>query len=531
MLPSRRHVLATSAALLGACAMPDAASAAPERTPPWVELASGKARGSWSGPHSGVPVRQFLGVPYGADTRATRFLPPKPAQPWGGVRDASAYGPASPQGSGSEPQSEDCLVLNVWAPEHRPGAKRPVLVYIHGGGYTTGSGASPLTHGARLAARGDVVVITLNHRLNLFGHLHLAAPAGDAYAASGNAGLLDLVLALQWVRDNAAAFGGNANNVTLFGQSGGGAKIACLMAMPAAHGLFHRVWTMSGQQVTLQGPRGATMRARAAMEHLGATLDQLRDLPADKLLAALNARDPSIANTRIYWGPVLDDVTMSAHPFWPQAPALSRDIPMVMGNSREETGSLIARGDATIFDLTWETLPPRLERDLVSDVDVHNTIRLYRTLYPDLPPAQVFLRATSAGRSWRAQVIEAEARARQGAPTFVYQLDYPSRSEGGRYGAYHMLDIPLVFTNTHEATADTGDDAPARALSETMSDALLRFARMGDPNGGALPAWPHYDLAQRHTMMFDKTTRVQSDPRGEERRFFGRTPYIQPGTY
>ena len=257
MLPSRRHVLATSAALLGACAMPDAASAAPERKPPLVELASGKARGSWSGPHSGVPVRQFLGVPYGADTRATRFLPPKPAQPWGGVRDASAYGPASPQGSGSEPQSEDCLVLIVWAPEHRPGAKRPVLVYIHGGGYTTGSGASPLTHGARLAARGDVVVITLNHRLNLFGHLHLAAPAGDAYAASGNAGLLDLVLALQWVRDNAAAFGGNANNVTLFGQSGGGAKIACLMAMPAAHGLFHRVWTMSGQQVTLQGPRGA----------------------------------------------------------------------------------------------------------------------------------------------------------------------------------------------------------------------------------------------------------------------------------
>ena len=531
MFPSRRLVLATSAALLGSCAIPGAASASPEQAPPLVELTTGKARGSWSDPQHGVPVRQFLGIHYGADTRLTRFLPPKPVLPGSGVRDATAFGPASPQGAASESQSEDCLVLNVWAPEQRANAKHPVLVYIHGGGYTTGSGSSPLTHGARLAARGDSVVVTLNHRLNLFGHFHLGVIAGREYAASGNSGLLDLVLALEWVRDNAAAFGGDAGNVTLFGQSGGGAKIACLMAMPSARGLFHRVWTMSGQQVTVQGPRGATARARAAMERLGAGLDQLRTLPADMLLAALNTPDPSIANTRVYWGPVLDDVTMSAHPFWPDAPALSRGIPMVMGNTREETGSLIARGDPAIFDLGWDTLPARLERDLVSDVDVHNAIRLYRRLYPDLSPAQVFLRATSAGRSWRAQLMEAEARARQGAPTWVYQLDYPSRSEAGRYGAYHMLDIPLVFNNTHQATADTGDDAAARTMSATMSDALLRFARTGDPNGPALPAWPHYDLETRKTMMFDADTRVESDPRGEERRFFGRTPYIQPGTY
>ncbi|MBC8794212.1 MAG: hypothetical protein C6Y20_21695, partial [Tagaea sp. CACIAM 22H2] len=200
-----------------------------------------------------------------------------------------------PQGAGDAGQSEDCLVLNVWAPEHRAAAKRPVLVYIHGGGYTSGAGDSPLTHGARLAARGDVVVITLNHRLNLFGHLHLASIAGADYAASGNAGLLDLVLALEWVRDNAAVFGGDPGNVTLFGQSGGGAKIACLMAMPSAKGLFHRVWTMSGQQVTVQGPRAATARARAAMEQADLSLDQLLAAPADKLLAALNARDPTIA--------------------------------------------------------------------------------------------------------------------------------------------------------------------------------------------------------------------------------------------
>ncbi len=529
MTPTRRTLLISSAALLTGCAT-QPASAAPT-PPPQTTLTTGRIRGRWTSARTGQPVREFLGIPYGADTAPRRFLPPLPAETWTGIRDATAFGPAAPQGSGDPAQSEDCLVLNVWAPEHRANARRPVLVYIHGGGYTSGSGASPLTHGANLAARGDAVVITLNHRLNLFGHLHLAALAGSDYAASGNAGLADLVLALQWVRDNAATFGGDPGCVTLFGQSGGGAKIACLMAMPTARGLFHRVWTMSGQQVTAQGPRSATARARAVMDHLGASLDQLRTLPTEKLLTALAAKDPTIAGSRVYCGPVLDEVTLPTHPFWPEAPALSRDIPMVMGNTREETGSLIVMNDPTIFDLTWETLPARLERDMVSDVDVHAAIALYRKLYPQLPPAQVFLRATSAGRSWRAQVIEAEARARQGAPTFVYQLDYPSRRDSGRYGAYHMLDIPLVFTNTHEPSADTGDDAVARAMSATMSDALLRFARTGDPNGGALTPWPHYDLEKRQTMMFDAQTHVEPDPRGEERRFFGRAPYIQPGTY
>lgn len=522
---SRRHLVLTGAALLGGCVSP--ASAAPGARPE-VELTSGRVRGQWAG-----AVREFLGIPYGADTETRRFLPPLPVLRWSGVGEATAYGAACPQGGDArgETRSENCLVLNVWAPELAANAKRPVLVYIHGGGYTSGSGASPLTHGANLAARGDAVVVTLNHRLNVLGHLHLAGIAGEAFAASGNVGLLDLVLALEWVRDNAAAFGGDPSCVTLFGQSGGGAKIACLMAMPAAKGLFHRVWTMSGQQVTVQGPRGAGARAKAVMEHLSVGVDALRTMPVAQLLGALQAKDPSIAGGRVYWGPVLDDVTLGTHPFWPEAPALSAHIPMVMGNTREETGSLIARGDPSIFDLTWDTLPARLERDMVSDVDVHAAIAMYRRLYSALPPAQVFIRATSAGRSWRAQVIEAEARARQGAPTWVYQLDYPSRGQGGRYGAYHMLDIPLVFANTQAEGADTGDDEAARAMAARISDALLRFARTGDPNGGDLPTWPQHDLSKRETMMFDVATHVESDPRGEERRFFGRSPYIQPGTY
>jgi para-nitrobenzyl esterase len=482
MSATRRCFLMSGVALAGGCVAPGVARAAPAG-PPVVELASGRVRGRWSG-----GVRQFLGIPYGADTGARRFLPPEPVAPWTGVREATAYGAASPQGGDGqgEARSEDCLVLNVWAPEQRAGVKLPVLVYIHGGGYTSGSGASPLTHGANLAARGDVVVVTLNHRLNLFGHFNLGGVAGADYAASGNAGLLDLVLALEWVRDNAAAFGGDAGlrdavravgrwgeDCVPDGDAGGEGTVPSRVDDERTAGdRAGSAWRDGARE----GGDGASGRWRRCVAH---------NAGWSKLLAALSAKDPTIAGSRIYWGPVLD-AALPVHPFWPEAPALSAHIPMVMGNTREETGSLIARGDPAIFDLTWETLPARLERDMVSDVDVHAAIAMYRRLYPELPPAQVFIRATSAGRSWRAQVIEAEARARQGAPTWVYQLDYSSRSNGGRYGAYHMLDIPLVFANTHEASADTGDDEAARAMAATMSDALLRFARTGDPNGGAV---------------------------------------------
>lgn len=528
MIPTRRQFIRTTAAGLAVTTVSASAWAKVGKAPE-VVVATGRLRGRANG-----DVAVFLGAPYGADTRGRRFLPPVAAAGWRGVREALAFGPPCPQGAGGADQSEDCLVLNVWTPSLQRGAKLPVLLYIHGGGYSTGSGSSPLYDGTNLAKRGAVVV-TLNHRLNLFGHLYLGRIRGEDYAASGNAGLLDLVLALGWVRDNIAGFGGDPDCVTVFGQSGGGAKIACLMAMPAAKGLFHRAWTMSGQQVTAQGPRGASARARAVMEHLGAGAEQLSSMPHERLLAGLAARDPNIAGARVYTGPVLDEASLPAHPFWPEAPAQSAGIPMVMGNTREETGSLIARGDPAVFELTWDTLPARLERDMVSDIEVNAAVKFYRELYPSMSPAQVFIAATTAGRSWRAQVIEAEARARQaekgmGAPTWVYQLDYPSRAMGGRYGAYHMLDIPLVFANTGVEGADTGDDAPARKVAATMSEALLRFAKTGDPNGGGL-AWPRYDLGRRGTMLFDVESRVMDDPRKAEREFFGRVPYIQPGTY
>jgi len=515
----------TSAALVSV--LTPVSYAAPTKRDPAVSIATGRLRGRARG-----DVAEFLGAPYGGDTRPVRFQPPLPCARWKGVRDALAYGHACPQGgSGAEAQGEDCLVLNVWTPTLDRNAKKPVLVYIHGGGYSGGSGSAPVTDGAELARRGDAVVLTLNHRLNLFGHLYLAKLRDERFTRSGNAGLLDLVLALTWVRDNIAAFGGDPECVTLFGQSGGGAKIACLMAMPQAAGLFHRAWTMSGQQVTAQGPKGATNRARAVIEHLGATADGLDGLEAKQLLTALAARDPSIVGSRIYWGPVLDDASLPVHPFWPEAPKQSTTIPMVMGNTKEETGSLIAMGDPSVFGLTWETLPARLERDMVTDIDVADVVRTYRELFPGITPPQLFIKATTAGRSWRAQVIEAEARARERGPTWVYQLDFANPREGGKFGAHHTLDVPLVFLNTAKKEAETGDGDSARKTAAAMSDALLRLARTGDPSGGQLGAWPRYDLVQRATMIFDTDSRVENDPRKAERELFAKAPYIQPGTY
>jgi para-nitrobenzyl esterase len=228
---------------------------------------------------------------------------------------------------------------------------------------------------------------------------------------------------------------------------------------------------------------------------------------------------------------VLDEYSLPVHPFWPEAPALSANIPMVMGNTREETGSLIGPGDPSLLQLTWDQLPARLERDMVTDIDVVKVIETYRQLYPGITPTQLFFRATTSGRSWRAQVIEAEARARQGSPAWVYQLNWPSPRSGGAYGAFHTLDIPLVFGNLKTQDSDTGDTPESRQLSAAMSDALLRFARTGDPSGGSIGAWPRHDLSTRATMIFDKDNRVENDPRKAEREMFGKAPYIQAGTY
>ncbi len=512
----RRSLVATAAA---AMASPGLAF---ERAAPMVTVRDGRLRGEAD---SGVDI--FKGIPYGAPTAGHRFEPPRPPAGWTGVRPATRFGPASPQPAIDEAVSEDCLYLNIWTPAGDRGARRPVLVYIHGGAYSSGSGSSPLTDGARLARRHDVVVVTLNHRLSAFGYAYLARIGGAAFADSGNAGMLDLVQALRWVRDNIAVFGGDPGCVTLFGQSGGGAKIATLMAMPAAAGLFHRAITMSGQQLTASGPLNATRRAEALLAALDLPPERagdLRTLPLERIVAALRTTDPIIGTGSLYFGPVLDERSLTRHPFYPDAPPLSARIPMIIGNTHDETRSLIGGSDPSAFTLGWDELPARLARHMRVDIRPETVIAEYRRLYPAYTPSELFFAATTASRSWRAAIVEAELRAAQGAPTWAYQLNWRAPADGGKWRAPHTLDIPLAFGTLGAAGSITGTGAEARAVSDTLGDAFVSFARTGEA------PWPRYSLPRRATWIVDTKPRIENDPRGAERRLFEKVPFIQQGS-
>ncbi|GAA0679608.1 carboxylesterase/lipase family protein [Sphingomonas insulae] len=467
-------------------------------------------------------VHAFRGIRYG---RAERFRAPRPVVSPGQTVRAQAFGAVCPQKGSYGPQSEDCLFLNVWTAEPRRTAARPVMLYIHGGAYSNGSVTDPLNDGQRLAARGDVVVVTVNHRLNAFGYLYLAR-LDPRFPDSGNAGQLDLILALRWVRDNIASFGGDPDRVMVFGQSGGGAKIATMMAMPAARGLFHRAATMSGQQVTASGPLNATMRAKAYLAKLGG--GDVATMPTAALVDALDATDP-ILGGGVYFGPVLDMTWLTRHPFWPDAAPQGLRIPMMLGNTHDETRAFIALGSAKVQGLTWDNVAARMAPELRIDILPEWVVAQYRAHFPTWTPLDVFYGATTAGRSWRGQVIEAEERARAGAPAHVYQVDFASRVDPRR-GAFHTMDIPLVFGTLDAKGSDTGTGADARTASQAMQDSFVAFARTGDPNHAGLPRWPAYALDTRATMIFDARSRVENDPRRWERELFARVPYIQPGT-
>ena len=522
-----RQLVGTSALATLATALPATAAA---RSPVSATTRSGRIAGIVD---RGVHV--FRGVPYGADTGTRRFQRALRETAWTGVRDAVRFGASAPQRGDADGQavSEDCLFLNVYAPALRDGGKRPILFYIHGGGSNNGSGSHPLYDGVNLCRRGDVVVITVNHRLNAFGYLYLGDTGDERLLDAGNIGQLDLIDALRWVREHAHEFGGDAGNVTVFGQSGGGAKIATLMAMPEADGLFHKAMTMSGQQVTAAGPRAATQRSTLLLAELGLepnAIDVLLKMPMARLLDATRVRDPSRAeNTSLYFGPVLDSRSLRRHPFYPDAPAQSARIPMVIGNTRDETRAFLGNDEAN-FILTWEQLPHKLREQQYVDLSPDVVITEYRRLYPEYTPSDVFFAATTAGRSWRGAIIEAEERARQGSPAWVYQLDWRSPADGGRLRAFHTLDIPLVFDNTGAEGSKTGTDARARTMAARMSNALIALARHGDPNHAASPSWSPYTLPQRQTMVFDDDSGLQDDPRSGERKLYERVPFSQRGT-
>ncbi|HEX5321322.1 MAG TPA: carboxylesterase/lipase family protein [Stellaceae bacterium] len=490
---------------------------------PVVETQSGKLRGATAG-----GIHAFKGIPYGAPTSgANRFMPPQPAEPWAGVREALEYRGHAPQSPlraekrpelatvlgppDATPEGEDCLTLNIWTPG-LDAAKRPVMVWLHGGAFAYGSGNRAVTAGENLARRGDVVVVSVNHRLNILGYLHLAERGGERFAHSGNAGTLDLAAALRWVRDNIAGFGGDPGNVTIFGESGGGGKVSVLLAMPAAKGLFHRAVVQSGATIRVSTRERGAALADAVLKELGGDCDSLQRIPYRKLQGAMAAASRAVGPTRwklldrYDFGPVADGADLPSQPFDPAAPAISADIPLLIGGTREENGFFLADDDEVWHGrVTEESLRRRIAA--VAGGEAEQVL----AAYPGGAPGDRLIAALTGANFWVRTVLLAERKAAQRAPVYMYSLDWRSPFQGGRLKAHHAMDLPFVF-DTPDVPDTTRGAAGARELAAIVSGVWANFARSGSPKTAAIPDWPAYDTARRATMLFDATCRVANDP-------------------
>jgi para-nitrobenzyl esterase len=529
MKATRRRFLAGSALVVAAAAA-DVAALDDAQAGATVETAAGKVRGTLTG-----GVHSFKGIPYGASTAgANRFMPPKKPMPWRGVRDATRFGHQAPQNirftdvlapqaNPAEGFDEDCLVLNVWSPGVNDGRKRPVMFWIHGGGFAQESGSWPWIDGAALARRGDVVVITINHRLNIFGYLHLGDLGGEKYAASGNAGMLDIVAALEWVRDNIAQFGGDPGNVMIFGESGGGAKVSTLLAMPAAKGLFHRAAIQSGSWLRCTPREDATATAKAVLAELGlsvARIDELQRVPVQRLLSlragAMVPLPPRRGALRMGYAPVVDGKFLPQHPFDPVATPVSADIPLLVGCTRDEATLFYLRDEA-VFSLDESGLRARV-LEMMDEPAASRTIEVYRKAHAGASPSELFLLIASDRLARRDAIRLAERKFAQGrAPVYMYLFTWKSPALNGRLRAPHTVEIPFVFDNTDVPTVMTKSPT-AKSLAAKTSDAWIAFARTGNPNHPGLPQWPAYTASERATMTFDVTCAVVNDPGSLERQ-------------
>jgi para-nitrobenzyl esterase len=500
-----------------------------------AETTSGRIRGIAS-----AGVTAFKGIPYAAAPEGKgRFMPPAAPEPWAGVRDAFTYGARSLQSENAfgllpalrpliesptpEPMSEDCLVLNVWTPGVGDGGRRPVMVWLHGGAFIAGSGAAPWTDGAALSRGGDAVVVTLNHRLGALGYLHLEDLAGPEFAASSLSGMLDIVAALSWVRDNVTAFGGDPGNVTLFGESGGGAKISVLMAMPAAHGLFHKAIIQSGPAVRMASRDDGTATAQALLVELGLTphrADELRRIPAERLLEAQSAVLRRITLTafaerrRRGFNPVAGQPQLPAGPFDPEAPAISARVPLMIGTNKDEMTIFFAL-EPWFEAMDEAALRTRIRSFIGEDAD--RIVDAYRRARPRDTQGDLFLAILGDQGMRIPSLVMADRKVAQaGAPAFVYLFTQETSVLGGRLKTPHTLEIPYVF-ETLDAAPIAGRGPGVRWLARKMSRTWVAFARTGDPNHADIPRWPAYSAEQRPTMIFDDVCRVENDPWRAER--------------
>jgi para-nitrobenzyl esterase len=489
----------------------------------------------------------FKGIPYGATTSGgRRFMAPTKPSSWKGELSTLAWGFASPQippehwdkdevafvyewNPGA--QGEDCLRLNVWTPglDNR---KRAVMVWLHGGGFSVGSGNEMSVYDGENLARHDVVVVTLNHRLGAVGFLDLSSLGGEKYAESGNAGLLDIVAALEWVRDNVASFGGDPGNVTIFGQSGGGGKVNCLMTMPRAKGLFHKAIVESGSMRRMLTPDFSAKLAEAVLKEAGVGRDQLKDLqnmPFDRFVTAAEIAAKKVYPAGDYarpldfgrhcefnaWGPTVDRSILPDHPFWTSAPGLSADVPLIVGSTLTEFA--IGYQDPGFEDLTIDELRKRL---VTSHGQMHGPriLDALRRGHPEASPAKLFAIWFSAGTRHAAVEQAALKAAQGGAPAYLYWFEWDSPILDGRLHSFHCSELPFVFDNTDRCDHMTGGGPEARALAARISSAWVQFARTGNPNHGGLSEWPAFDAVRRSTMILDNTCAARDDPDGQEQK-------------
>jgi len=487
------------------------------------------------GPVSGTVeegVNVFKGIPYGADTGGNyRFLPARDPEPWTTVRPCIDYGNTAAQIQGGSPVgSEDCLVLNVFTPAVNDSRRRPVMVWLHGGGFSTLSGSSPLYDGINLCNRGNVVVVSLNHRLNIFGFLHLGDHFGEPFDQSGNAGMLDIVHALKWIRENISQFGGDSNNVTIFGESGGGRKVSTLMAMPDAQGYFHRAIIQSGPGMALQPRDRAHEMAAEVMRDLGirnGDARQLQNLSAEALLRAYNNVTANLDSDARFKGiqeqrgfvPTVGIPSLPRHAFNPDATPISASVPLIIGSNKHEYAYFGGRDPVVQRDeLTADELQARVE--MIAGNAADRVLDIYRRTYPEYSPSWLWVMITS-DRTYRFDSItmaQRRAMAVDHAPVWMYFFEWETPATNMR--AHHALEIGFVFDNTTRVPQMSGGGEDASTLAARMSESWIAFARTGNPNVDVLPRWPEYTINTRDTMAFNNESRVVSDPHAEVRQLW-----------
>ena len=469
----------------------------------------------------------YKGIPY---AQAERFMPPTPVEAWEGVRSCRAYGPTAPQAVRTGWQSdeaafafnwddgfpgENCQRLNIWTTSLGDSKKRPVMVWLHGGGYSAGSGQELPSYDGRHLAEKDVVVVSLNHRLNVLGFLDLSA-FGEKYAKSGNVGMLDIVAALRWVKNNIANFGGDPDNVTIFGQSGGGGKVSTLMSMPDAKGLFHKAIVQSGSTLTTMTSEWSRRIGVAILDelHLSASqIDSLATVPYERLLKAgaaavekVKKENASATGLLFGWSPTVDGVVLPRHPFSPDAPEQSRDIPMIIGTTFTEFAA--SAYVPQMRNLTEDKVMEMVRNNYVDITE--KFVEAYQKAYPNYKPADLI----DTDFMFRSQAItQGRLKAQQGgAKVWMYLFGWQSPVLNGALRSTHCMEIPFVFNNADVHASMTGGGEAALKLADRMSDAWVNFARCGNPNGEkgieGVPSWEPFTVQDGNTMWWDNECKI-----------------------